>query len=191
MDFITKIHRKVKQHVSIMVVVDKLTKESHFISVKTTLKEENIEEIYMREVSRLHGVPKEIVSARYSKFTCNFWKGFFKGFGMNLNLSTTYNPESNGKIERTNIIIEDMIIMYVMDQPSKWKYYIHLVEVAYNNGYQASLKMSLFEALYGRKCNTSVSWDNQTSRVVVGTYFFKGNGREDDKDKLEFKGFLG
>jgi hypothetical protein len=47
--------------------------------------------------------------------------------------------------------------MYVMHQPSKWKCYIHLVEGSYNNGYQASLKMSPFEALYGMKCNTLVS----------------------------------
>jgi hypothetical protein len=54
-------------------------------------------------------------------------------------------------------VIEDMLRMYVMDKPSKWEYYLHLVEFAYNNGYQASLNMSPFEALYGRKCNTPVS----------------------------------
>jgi hypothetical protein len=43
-----------------------------------------------------------------------------------------------------------------------------LVEFSYNNGYQASLKMSPFEALYGRKCNTPVSWDNPTDRAMVG-----------------------
>jgi hypothetical protein len=41
----------------------------------------------MKEVSRLHGVPKEIVSYRDPKFTSNFWKVLFKGFGTNLNLS--------------------------------------------------------------------------------------------------------
>jgi hypothetical protein len=46
---------------------------------------------------------------------------------------------------------EDMLRMYVMDKPSKWEDYLHLVEFSYNNGYQASLKMSPFEALYGRK----------------------------------------
>jgi hypothetical protein len=45
-------------------------------------------------------------------------------------------------------VIEDMLRMYVMDKPSKWEDYLHLVEFAYNNGYQASLKMSPFEALY-------------------------------------------
>jgi hypothetical protein len=48
-------------------------------------------------------------------------------------------------------VIEDMLRMYVMDTPSKWEYYFHLVEFVDNNGYQASLKMIPFEALYGRK----------------------------------------
>jgi hypothetical protein len=80
-----------------------------------------------------------------------------EGFETNLNLSTTYHPEFDGKTERTNRIIEDMLRTYVMDQPSKWEDYIHLVEFAYNKGYQISLKMSSFEALYGRKYNTPVS----------------------------------
>jgi hypothetical protein len=69
----------------------------------------------------------------------------------NLNFSTTYQPVSDGQIERINRIIEDMLRMYVMDKPSRWEDYIHLVEFAYNNGYRESLKMILFEALYGRK----------------------------------------
>jgi hypothetical protein len=47
-DLITKLPRIVKQHDSIMVVVVKLTKETHFIILKTTHKETNIAEIYMR-----------------------------------------------------------------------------------------------------------------------------------------------
>jgi hypothetical protein len=54
-------------------------------------------------------------------------------------------------------MIEDMLKMCVMDQPSKWKDYIRLVEFAYNNVYQASLKMSSFEVLYGGNCNTPIS----------------------------------
>jgi hypothetical protein len=157
MDFITKLPRKVKSHDSIMVVVDKLTKETLFILVKTTHKATNITQIYMKEVARLHRVLKTIISDRDPKFTSNFWKGLFKVCGTNLNLSTTYHPESDGKTNKTNIIIKDMLRMYVMDQPSKWEDYINLVEFYYNNGYRASLKMSSFEALYGRKCNTSVS----------------------------------
>jgi hypothetical protein len=113
---------------------------------KVTHKATNIVEIYMREIARLDGVPKAIVSNRDPKFTSNFWRELFKGFGTNLNFSTTYNLESDGQTEIINRIIEDMLRMYVMDKPSKWEDYIHLVEFAYNNGYQESLNMSLFEA---------------------------------------------
>jgi hypothetical protein len=60
-DFSTKLPRIVKKHDSIMVVVDKLTKYTHFIPVNLTHKTTNIVDIYMREIARLHGVPKEIV----------------------------------------------------------------------------------------------------------------------------------
>jgi hypothetical protein len=100
MDFITKFPRTAKQHDSIMAVVDKLTKVSHFIPVKSTHKASNIVEIYMREIIKLHGVPKTIVSDRDSKFTSNFWKGIFKEFGKKMNFSTTYHPKTNGKTKR-------------------------------------------------------------------------------------------
>jgi hypothetical protein len=141
----------------------------------------------MKEVVRIDGVPKEIVSNRDPKFDSNFWKGLFKGFGTNLNLSRVYHPESNGKTKRTNRIIEDMLRMYVMDQPSKWEDCIHLVEFTYNNGNKASLKMILFESLYGRKCNTPVSWDNPTDKAVVWAKIVKINGILDGKDKEEYK----
>jgi hypothetical protein len=72
-----------------------------------------------------------------------------------------------------NTVIEDMLRMYVMDKPSKWEDYIHLVEFTYNNGYQASLKMSPFEEIYDKKRNTPVSWDNPADKVVVGPEFLK------------------
>jgi hypothetical protein len=55
-----------------------------------------------------------------------------------------------------------------MDKPSMWEDYLYLVEFVYNNGYQASLKMSPFKDLYGRKCNTPVSWENPIDIVVLG-----------------------
>jgi hypothetical protein len=61
------------------------------------------------------------------------------------------------------MVIKDMLRMYVMDKPSKWEDYLHLVEFAYNNGYHASLKMRKFEACYDRNFNTMVSWDNPTT----------------------------
>jgi len=80
-------------------------------------------------------VPKAIVFNRDPKFTSNFWKVLFKGFGTNMNFNTTYHPESNGKTERIIRIIEYMLKMYAMDKTSRWEDNIHLVEFDYNNGY--------------------------------------------------------
>jgi hypothetical protein len=95
-DFITKFPRTTRQHDSIMVVVEKLTKTVHFILVKMTHKVANIADIYMKEIVRLYGVPKEIVSDKDPEFNSNFWKGVFKGFGTKLNFNTAYHPTSNG-----------------------------------------------------------------------------------------------
>ena len=73
LDFITGFPLTQKQHVSIMVVVDKLSKFAHFIPVKSTYKVFNVAEIFLKEIFQLHGVPKMVISDRDVKFTSNFW----------------------------------------------------------------------------------------------------------------------
>ena len=76
-------------------------------------------------------------------------------------------------MERVNQILEDMLRMHVMYQPKKWEDYLPLVEFAYNNGYQESLKMIPFEVLYGRLCNTPVSWSNPVNKITIGPDILK------------------
>ena len=63
--------------------------------------------------------------------------------------------------------------MHVKYQPGKWEDYLHLAEFAYNNNYQSSAKFSPFEILYGRKCNTPISWNNPVDRLVLGPKLLK------------------
>ena len=91
MDFITGLSMTWRQHDSIMVVVDKLTKVVHFIPVKSTHKTNDSANIFMKEIFKLHGLPKAIVSDRDVKFTSNFWKGLFANLGTKLNFSTSYH----------------------------------------------------------------------------------------------------
>ena len=55
-----------------MVVVDKVSKVAHFISVKSKYKTINIADIFMKEIFRLHGVPKILISERDAKSIGNF-----------------------------------------------------------------------------------------------------------------------
>ena len=88
-------------------------------------------------------------------------------------MSTSHHPQTDGQIERVNQVIEDMLRMYVMDQPTKWENYLHLVEFSYNYGYHSSLKLIPFEAMYGRKYYTPISWNNMTKIVVIGIELLK------------------
>jgi hypothetical protein len=150
MYFIIGLRKLAKQNDAIMVVVDKLSKFSHLILVKSTCKEIDIASIFMKEIFRLHGMPKEIISDRDTKFTSSFWKYLFASFETKLLFITTYHPQNDGQMERLNQVLEDMLRMHVMHQPKKWENYLPLVDFSYNNGYQESLKMIPLEALYGR-----------------------------------------
>ena len=116
-----------RQHDSIMVVVEKLTKKAHFIPVKSTHTTKDIAKIFMKEIFKLHGLPKAIVFDRDVKFTSNFWKELFADLGTKLNFSTAYHPQTDGQTDRVNQVLEDMLLMYVMDKPTKWEDYLHLV----------------------------------------------------------------
>ena len=96
MDFITRFPMNWRKHHSIMVVVDKLTKEAHFILVKSTHKTNDIENIFMKDIFKLHGLPKAIVFDKDVKFTSNFWKGLFADLGTKLNFGTAYHPQMDG-----------------------------------------------------------------------------------------------
>jgi hypothetical protein len=67
MDFITGLPKSTKKNDAIMIVVEKLSKSDHFVFVKSTCKEIDIANIFMKETIRLHGMPREIISDRDTK----------------------------------------------------------------------------------------------------------------------------
>ena len=97
----------------------------------------------------------------------------FACFETKLLFSATYHPQTDGQTNRVNQVLEDMLRMHVMHQPKKWEDYLPLVEFAYNNGYQDSLKMSSFQALYGRQCKIPISWNKLVDRITIGPYMLK------------------
>ena len=122
----------------------------------------------MREIFRLHNIPKTIILDRDVKFTSEFLKTFFTGLGTQIDFNTAYHFQMDGQTEWVNQVLEDMMHMYVMQQPTKWEEYLHLVEFSYNNGYQESLKMSPFEALYGRQCSALINLSSPETRLILG-----------------------
>jgi hypothetical protein len=85
-----------------------------------------------------------------------------------LNFSTTYHPQTDGQTKRTNQVMEDMLRACALQHGSSWDKSLPYAEFSYNNSYQASLKMSLFETLYGKKCRTPLYWDKTRGRQFFG-----------------------
>jgi hypothetical protein len=61
-----------------------------------------------------------------------------------------------------------MLYACVLTNGLKWDKHLPLAEFSYNNSYQESIKMSPFEALYGRPCRTHLSWSKSGERVIFG-----------------------
>ena len=138
-------------------------------------------ELYIREIVRLHGVLISIVSDRDPRFTSKFWGRLQDAMGTRLNFSTAYHPQIDGQSERTICILEDMLRLCVLDFKGNWINFLPLVEFAYNNSFQATIGMALYEALYGRKCRSPLYWDEVGERQLLGPKIV-----QDTKDKIAF-----
>jgi transposase InsO family protein len=159
MDFVVGLPLTSHRHNAIFLIVDKLTKSAHFILVRDTYDVTHVARVFLSEVIHLHEIPNKIILDRDSRFTSRFWTSFKSALGTQLNLSTTYHPETDAKIERVNKFMEYMLRMYVMDNQTHWEKYLPLVEFSYNNSFHSSIEMPPSEALYGSLCRTLLSWD--------------------------------
>ncbi|GJY14925.1 putative reverse transcriptase domain-containing protein [Tanacetum coccineum] len=130
MDFVTKLPRTQSGNDIIWVIVDQLTKSAHFLPMRETDPMDKLARLYLKE----------------------------KAMGTQLDMSTTYHPQTDGQSERTIQTLEDMLPACVIDFGNGWERHFLLIEFSYNNGYHASIKAAPFEALYGRKCRSPVCW---------------------------------
>ena len=85
--------------------------------------------------------------------------GLPNGFSMSLqkthrtkrDMSTTYHPQTIRQSDRVIQIMEDMLKACVINCRTIWDYHLPLIESSYNNSYHTSIKIALFETLYGQK----------------------------------------
>ena len=101
MDFVTGLPRTQKGCDSIWVIVDRLTKSTHFLAINIKDSLPKLARIYIEEIVRLHGVPASIVSNRDPRFVSRFWQQLQQALGTTLCFSTAAHPQSDGQLERT------------------------------------------------------------------------------------------
>jgi hypothetical protein len=150
MDFIVGLPLTARKFDSIWVIVDRLSKSTHFIPVHTNYNVQKYAVIYITPVLCLHGVPKTIIFDRGSQFIARFWEQLHASPGTHLIHSSANHPQTDGQMERVNQILEDMLRACVLEHQGSWDRNLPWAEFSYDNSYQESLKMAPFEVLYGR-----------------------------------------
>ncbi|KAA3465783.1 DNA/RNA polymerases superfamily protein [Gossypium australe] len=96
MDFVSGLPLSPSKKDAIWVIVDRLTKSAHFVSVRTDYSLNKLAELYINEIVRLHGVSLFIVSDRDPRFTSRFWKKLQDALGMKLHFSIAFHPQMDG-----------------------------------------------------------------------------------------------
>ncbi|GJY84780.1 ty3-gypsy retrotransposon protein, partial [Tanacetum coccineum] len=167
MDFIESLpssHGKIV----ILVVVDRLSKYSHFIPLSHLFKAAQIAQVFLDSIYKLHGLPQTITSDRDKVILGHFWKELFKRLGVTLQLSTSYHPWTYRQSEVVNRCLECYLRCMTSEQPREWVNWLALVEFWYNTNHHTTINTTPFEVVYGQKPPTLVSYmagDSQMEAV--------------------------
>ncbi|GKD55394.1 putative reverse transcriptase domain-containing protein [Tanacetum coccineum] len=102
-------------HDTIWVIVDRLTKSTHFLPMREDYKMDRLARLYLNEIVARHSVPISIISDHDSRFTSWFWQSMQEALGTHLDMSTAYHPQTDGQSERTIQTLEDMLRACVLD----------------------------------------------------------------------------
>ncbi|KAJ9505148.1 hypothetical protein QJQ45_012840 [Haematococcus lacustris] len=109
MDLITKLPSASHGFDAICVFVDRLSKMVHFVPCKESMNAKGFARLFVDNVFKLHGLPKDMVSDRGPHFHNTFWHHVQKLLGMRGSLSSSYHPQSDGQTERYNRVLEEML----------------------------------------------------------------------------------
>lgn len=112
-----------------MVVIDKFTKYGHFIPLSHPFIAMQVAQAYMDNVYKLHGLPESIIFDKDKIFTSAVWRDLFKI--TDIQLSSSYHPQTNGQTERLNQCLEDFLRCTVHSCPKQWAKWLSLAEYWY------------------------------------------------------------
>jgi hypothetical protein len=83
MDFIVGLPQTPKDHDSIWVIVDRLTKVAHFIAMRNDYRVEKLADLYVENILKLHGAPTSIVSDHGTQSCPSFGRVSTRPLGLN------------------------------------------------------------------------------------------------------------
>ena len=153
MDYITDLPQAASSTIcpgatAILVVVDRLSKEKHFVPC-TSMNTEYLARVFLRDVIRLHGIPRSVVTDRGSQFLSSAWRKACIILGIKQSPTSAFHPQSDGQSERANQDIERQLRGLVNHTQDNWVDWLPVVEFAMNNAATSATGMTPFFANKG------------------------------------------
>ena len=105
---------------------------AHFVPCHTTHDATQIVNLYFKEIVKLHGIPKSMVSDRDTKFVSHFWLTMWRKMGTLLKFSTTCHPQTDGQTEVTNHTLGTLLRALVKKNIKAWDELLPHAEFAFN-----------------------------------------------------------
>src|SRR6202041_1324556 len=143
-------------YTSILVVVDRLTKQVIFIATHDTITSQELAQLFIIHVFFKHGIPSHVTSDRGVEFILHFFRSLNKALIMKLHFTSGYHPEGDGQTERTNQTLEQYLRIYCNYQQDNWYELFALAEFTNNNAPSATTSISPFFANKGYHPNITV-----------------------------------
>ncbi len=134
---------------TLLVVVDHLSKQSHFIPTIQSLDTPGLAQLHISTIFKLHGLLVSIVSDHDPLFASLFWGSLMSQLGIQLKLSMAYHPQMDGQTKWVNQCIEQYLRNYCSYQQDDWVKWLGVAEFHYNNLIHESTHISPFYANYG------------------------------------------
>lgn len=134
----------------ILIVVDRLSKNAHFIALSHPYTALNVAQAYLDNIFKLHGMHKDVVSDRDPTFLSEVWKEIFRVHGVGLKRSTAYHPQTDGQTEVTNKTLETYLRCMTAETPRSWSKWLSLAEWWYNTTYHTAIHSTPYEIIYGQ-----------------------------------------
>jgi transposase InsO family protein len=179
MDFVLGLPRNQRESDSIFLGVDRFSKMTHFIPFQKTSDATHIANLFFKEVVRLHGLPKSIISDKDTKFFGHFWRTLWKTLGIELSFSSAYHPQTDGRTEVVNRSLGDLLRSLVTEHHSQRDQILSQTEFAYNDSVNRSTRKSPFHIVYGMK-------SREVSKLIcLEKSEFKSTGAEDFIEEMQ------
>ena len=134
---------------ALLIVTDRFTKAEHYLRATTTCTAADVAKAYIKEIWRLHGLPRHMSSVRGPPFAYKFSKELNRKLNINLRLSTSYHPQTDGLSERAVQALKQYLRIYSLDRQNRWRAWLPLAEFAYNTTSTTTHGYSPYRSLYG------------------------------------------